>query len=79
VVLGNRLFPQSVNGVSEGHDRIYYEHSGADGPHYFSDFFPHGRFIAVYLTFAAGGFSFLERAVGKTMVGIAEQFAALFT
>lgn len=68
--------PAPVKAVPEGKDRVTIGHPRAGKAHDGACFFAHRRFIAVDGTLGAGGFSFLEGALGKAGAGIFQQFRA---
>jgi hypothetical protein len=75
----NRFFALTVKHMKESKYRVGEDHARAYFLHDCSDFITHGRPVAVDRAVAAGGFSLLKRAAGKTPAGIGKQLLAIRT
>ena len=67
------------NHVADGIDRIVKQHPGAGKPHDLTDFFPHLRLIAMYLTIGAKSLCLHKRTFITAYFGISLQIFALQT
>ncbi len=63
--------------MEERHDGMAEDHARPHIAHHLSDFFPHGRFVAMNRAVAAGCFFFLERAMGEAQPGIIQKLPAI--
>ncbi len=71
-------FPQAVEQMRNGQQRVRHEHARSGIAHYFLDFLTFSGGVAMYRTFAAGRLVSLERAMVQAVRSVGKEFLTVF-